>query len=122
MTKQAGTAYRFIGAHLDNLHDGRPLEPFAIIHLTQPEVEDPGNSRLFDENLLQELAVPEPAAKPRGRKETLDGAVTTGPIVGGAITTPPLDDQSLTSPAAPPSDPLTEPTATDPDHTEEESK
>lgn len=53
-------SYRFVGSHLDNLHDGRPLEPGAILRLTQSEIDHPENSRLFDERLLQEL---EPAGK-----------------------------------------------------------
>lgn len=109
MTKQAGTAYRFVGAHLDNLHDGRPLEPFATVHLDQSEIEDPGNSRLFDEGLLQELAVAEP--EHHGRKKT-----TTPKLAATVPSDPPAD------PAVPPSEPQSEPSAPAEANTEEESK
>lgn len=52
MTKTATTRYRFVGQHVDDLHDGRVLEPGAFVNLTAADLEQPHNARLVEEGLL----------------------------------------------------------------------
>lgn len=47
-------SFKFVGVHLDNLADGRQLEPGMELTLLPAEVEHPENRRLFDEGLLLE--------------------------------------------------------------------
>lgn len=102
-TKPAAKAYRFVGRHLDNLHDGRTLEPFATVHLTPSDLEHPENQRLFDEKLLQELDVPEPAPRPKKRRgnEEPEPAMPSETAAEG-----PVEDAATAEPEA--SEPTTE--------------
>jgi hypothetical protein len=56
MTKTATTRYRFVGQHVDDLHDGRTLEPGAFVNLTAAELEQPHNLRLIEEGHLVDAA------------------------------------------------------------------
>lgn len=54
-TAATKTRFRFVGSHLDDLADGRTLEPHEIITLTVEEQADPHNKQRIDAGLLQEL-------------------------------------------------------------------
>ena len=47
--------HKFVGTHLDDLHDGRILEPGKTVRLDQRAVEHPHNQRLIAEGKLIEL-------------------------------------------------------------------
>lgn len=55
MTK---TDYRFTGTHVDNLDDGRVLEPLAKVGLTADEAKGPHAARMIGEGLLVEIQKP----------------------------------------------------------------
>jgi hypothetical protein len=53
MTAAKGlTAYKFVGRHLDDLADGRVLEPGQVCKLDKTAEEHPHNQRLITEGLL----------------------------------------------------------------------
>lgn len=58
MTATAKTKYRFVGQHLDDLADGRILEPGEAYTLTPDEIEDPHNQQRISDGLLLELPAP----------------------------------------------------------------
>jgi hypothetical protein len=70
------TKYRFVGGHVDDLHDGRPLVPGEFYELTEEEVADPHNAQRITDGLLMEI----PPAKKRGASAATaddDGKETT---------------------------------------------
>lgn len=48
------TRYRFVGQHLDDLADGRTLEPGLFYDLTADEVADPHNAARITDGVLIE--------------------------------------------------------------------
>lgn len=46
--------FKFVGPHLDNLADGRLLEPGRFYKLDPDQVDHPANARLIAEGLLLE--------------------------------------------------------------------
>lgn len=48
------TRFRFVGQHLDDLADGRVLEPGSFIDLTTVEAVDPHNAQRIADGLLIE--------------------------------------------------------------------
>lgn len=50
------TEFKFVGAHLDDLADGRILEPGTTYLLDQKEVEDTHNAQRIEAGLLIETA------------------------------------------------------------------
>lgn len=55
MTTTAKTTFRFVGQHLDDLADGRILEPGATYNLDKEATEDPHNAQRITEGLLVEV-------------------------------------------------------------------
>lgn len=49
---KAKNEYRFVGSHVDDLADGRTLEPGGFVTLSETDLEAPHNQRLLDEGLL----------------------------------------------------------------------
>lgn len=63
MTKPTATpsrktkpSYRYVGTHVDDLHDGRTLQPGGFYSLSPDEAAHPHNARLIDEGLLVDTA------------------------------------------------------------------
>lgn len=52
MSRQSAGSYRFVGGHVDDLDDGRILEPGGTYKLTADQLEHPHNQRLLEEGLL----------------------------------------------------------------------
>jgi hypothetical protein len=52
MTKTTASKYRYVGRHIDDLADGRTVEPGQTVALDEAAVADPHNARLIDEGLL----------------------------------------------------------------------
>lgn len=57
------TSFRFVGRHVDDLADGRSLEPGQFVELTQAELDDPHNQQRISEGLLIEVEKPSRAGK-----------------------------------------------------------
>lgn len=51
--------HRNISSHVEDLHDGRVVEPGGFAELTVEEEKEPHNARLIEEGLL----IPAPEAK-----------------------------------------------------------
>lgn len=54
MTRSHKTKFRFVGAHVDDLADGRILEPGGFYELTTDEQADAHNRRHIDNGRLIE--------------------------------------------------------------------
>lgn len=65
MTTASKTKYRFVGPHVDDLHDGRLLEPGGFYTLTPDEAGQPHNALRIEAGLL--VPVEE---RPKAGKET----------------------------------------------------
>jgi hypothetical protein len=52
------TDYRFTGGHVDNLDDGRVLEPLAKVSLDADQQKAPHAARMISEGLLLEIQKP----------------------------------------------------------------
>jgi len=57
------TSFRFVGRHIDDLADGRTIEPGQFVDLTQAEIDDPHNAQRISEGLLVEVDKPKTSAK-----------------------------------------------------------
>jgi hypothetical protein len=66
----AAKRYRYVGAHLDDLHDGRIIEPGAYVTLTDEEADHPHNQHRFDDGLLIEAPKHTAAAAAEKGSET----------------------------------------------------
>lgn len=55
MTTPAPKRYRFVGPHLDDLADGRILEPGGFYRLTQTEASEPHNQQRITDGHLVEM-------------------------------------------------------------------
>lgn len=62
----AKTHYRFVGTHVDDLADGRILEPGQFIDLTDEEATDPHNALRIEAGLLIEVEKKQPASRKEG--------------------------------------------------------
>lgn len=49
------SAFKYVGQHLDDLHDGRGVEPGQTVELDQEAQESPHNMRLVADGLLLPL-------------------------------------------------------------------
>lgn len=51
-TSKKTDEFRFVGTHVDDLADGRQLEPYGLYALTPSEQDDPHNKQRIDAGLL----------------------------------------------------------------------
>ena len=63
MTTSTKTRFRFVGRHIDDLADGRILEPGQFVELNDSEIDDPHNQLRISDGLLIEVDKPKTAAK-----------------------------------------------------------
>ncbi len=54
-TRSAGARFKYVGPHIDDLHDGRVLEPGATYELDAAAQADPHNRQRIDAGVLVEL-------------------------------------------------------------------